>query len=232
MTENKWINTRTRQELGGNSMLGTPRSWVSRATGSKTNDFIHETTVHPKMITVGAVWFRPCELPDTGSLWTVYRFFDLDPDFCGRGTGENLQPVIGMGVAVASDAILDWARLFQRRGAAWTWWAWPEEVQGKLARKSTGQPLDHAELYQQFESGATPQQIARERNLLLNSVRYVWNKWQRGQPARDGRRLPVDRQAVEEDIRSGLFTMTEIGQRNKTTRATVWKIKKNAGITI
>jgi len=235
MNADKWTNTRTLQEVGNNSALGTPRSWINRATGCKYQDLNQQdSSLAPGLITVGAVWFRPCSLPNTGSKSAIYRFFNFDPKFCGRGLGAELRPAIGMGVAVAADEIYQWRQQFQQMGAVWIWWSWPDSSAATVSQTESGrQVLNHEKIYEMFAAGLKIREVATQLEVNPNAIQYVHRKWKEGRSPEKlvGRRSPVNHASVAEDLRTGGFTMTEIADRNNTTRATVWKIKRKEGIT-
>lgn len=235
MNADKWTNTQSLLQIGNNSVLGTPRSWINRAVGCKYQDLNQQaTSLTPGRITVAGVWFRPCVLPDTGDLPAIYRFFALDPKFCGRGTGTNLQPVIGMGVAVPADDIYQWRQRIERSGAVWTWWSWPDaSAECVMITDGGRRQLDHQRLYDLFNTGLTVREVAAQLGIGVNAIHYVYKKWQAGLPAdKTAGRRGVDHASIAEDLRTGEFTMTEIAVRNKTTRATVWKVKRKENITV
>lgn len=238
MTPDKWTHTATRLEIGTNSMLGTPRSWVNRACGCKLADMhVQASSIDPKLITVGAIWFRPCTLPDIGNRQAIYRYFAISADFVGRGQGNNVKSALGMGIVAPPEEIIHWQRTFKESGASWIWWGYPVKVEkSKITinvNHTLGANIDHAKLYSLFEQGMTPKQVSNQTGLIDESVRYIWHKWRNGKPAVNGkgqRTKPVDHDAIIEDVRSGMFSMNEIAQRNDTTRATVWKTKKRFGL--
>lgn len=243
MQPNKWINTQTRQEVGVNSVLGTPRSWVSRALGTRHLD-PEAHTIDPKSITVGGLWYRPCRLPDLADHYAIYRFFELDPGFNGHGIGANPVPVLGVGVAVPADEILAWSRRFKLAGASWLWWNWPTDATDTIdlvavceapPRRSKPEnlrknaTLDHRKLYQLFNQGLDVDTVSKQLDLHKNSVRYVWDKWLMAKPIT--RSTPrVDRTGIIADLRAGIYTAKEIALRRDTTVVTVGKIRRQQGI--
>lgn len=238
MTPDKWTNTKTLHELGTNTILGTPRSWVNRAIGCKLFDtHIHESSINPKQVTVGAVWFRPCTIPDHGHLQAIFRYFELSDDFTVHRRGSSPKPVIGIGICAPASEIFDWLRKFKDSGAAWVWYSMP--VQTKKSQvttieiKRTNGSIDHAHLYKLFGQGMSVKEVSEKTGLIDQSVRYIWHKWRDGKSNINGRgqrKQPVDHHAIVADIMSNSYSMEEIAKRHDTTRTTVWNIRRKHNV--
>lgn len=230
MSANKWIHTATQTELSSNTILGTPRSWLSRSVGHKFAELAGMNSILTHHgITLGGIWFRPADLPVTETWPCLYRFFRLSPDFYRTQRARTPVSAIGIAVMVPADQILETRRRFIAHGAEWTWWAMPETSQGtKTSEPQRRNTIDHAEMYNLFEQGMDARAAADFKSLPFNSVVYVYRKWQAGlssEKLRAGRGRPVDPKAIIEDIRADQLGMSEIALKHHTTRTTVWKIK-------
>jgi len=224
MKQNSWENTRNHQYYGPNTPLGSPKGWLQRAIGANQAELgLHSTSLDPKQITVAGIWRRGETLPDTGTWSAIYRFFHITDDLrrMGRAKNEDFYPVLGMAVAVPEAHVFEAYQQF-RRTAQWVWWSLPQST------KSPAKPmkeLDHQQLYDLFEQGKTVQEVARDLRLLVNSVHYVYQKWQAGLPAVRKSRSRVDHDSVAQDLRMGV-SVTELSQRYDVSRTAIYKIKQ------
>lgn len=224
MKQNSWLNTRTNQQYGTNTWLGSPRGWIQRAVGLKTPDLaLHETTTDPNLFTVAGIWRRGQPVPDSGSLPAFYRFFSISENIRKYyHAGINHYPVIGMAWVVPEKDILKTYNYFRSQGAEWLWWDWP--VESKPKKYSQGKMLDHADLYERFESGQTVSQVADALDLLRPSVHYVYKKWQAGHSSERRAKVPVDHEMIVQDLRMGR-KVADMVQDYGCSRTMIYKIK-------
>lgn len=233
MTEQRWQNSQTGIEIGVNTVLGSPRAWITRAVGSRNLD-IQESSLHPNQITVAGIWARPMQAFDTGSQSAIYRYFELPLDFYTQSRSRSMRSMIGVAVATAADQILATRSRMTAAGAEWTWWAWPAETRTSYYTPvATRTVIDHPHLYALFDQGLTAAEVAQLQGLSITSVKYVHEKWQSGRPAQVRPARPcLNHQAIVDDLRSGAYGMKEIADRNGTTRTTVWRIRREQGIPV
>lgn len=179
--ENTWINTRTRVMSGVNQPPGSPRAWVLRALDSAAHE-VTQGLVRPKLISVAAVWTRPCttvDLPYT----SLIRFFDMQINQRNNKWVPKpaMTPCIGIAWQVPMEAVLPAVRQLMASDAFKVWWCTPErEVVAErpnLTGLQTRVKLDHGELFECFDRGVRPHTLAHERGLSPNAVRYVFQKW-------------------------------------------------------
>jgi Mor family transcriptional regulator len=229
MQTNSWENVKTGTWYGCNTILGNPRGWLQRAVGVKQADLgLHASSLQPNAITVAGIWPRTAQMPDSQSWPAIYRYFSIVPDLrrANRARPEEFYPVIGMGIAVPGDQAWEYYRSLKTTGAEWLWFDLP----GPLKSSNAGQhaPLpDHEELYSLFDAGRTPRELSRERNLVPNSVYYVFRKWQAGlSPARK-ERATVDHEQVIQDLRLGI-SPSSLTQKYGVSRSMIHKIKQKA----
>ena len=226
MRENSWLNTRTQQYYGSNTVLGSPRGWVQRAVGQKTDLFLHPTSTDPKSFSVAGIWLRNQALPDTGSWPAIYRYFRITDDIrrLRQATEDQWYPVVGAGIAVPHDRVFEIYNQI-RQTALWVWFDWPQ--QKTVPKRAKGQPrqlLDHAELYQRFEQGQRPQEIALLMATSLNSIVYVYNKWQDGLAPSRKPRNKADHSEILADLRRGL-SVPELVEKYHVSRTMIYKIR-------
>jgi len=224
MKQNSWLNTKTNQYYGTNTLLGSPRGWYQRAVGLKQPDlFLHPTTVDPGVYTVAGVWLRAHALPNSGAIPAFYRYFTIS-DNIRRFNDPKVQhmPAIGMAWSVRDKDILTVYNQFRESGAVWVWWDWPQEPKAK--KFSEGKALDHDLLYEKFSAGMSSSEVADELDLLRPSVHYVYQKWQAGEPPNRKPRAIVDHSAVVQDLRLGR-PVADIVAEHKCSRAMIYKIK-------
>ena len=227
MKENNWENTRLGVYYGSNTMLGSPRGWLQRAVEFKQTDLAqHKTSLDPRLITVAGIWPRQQVLPDTGSWPALYRFFRITDDLrkAGRARPDLFRSVTGMAVAVPKEDIY---RVYNeyRRTAEWVWMNWPTEIKTPRSLR-TIRELDHAEIYQLFDHGFTARQVADKMNLSIQSVGYVHGKWSTGLPAQRRTRKTQDREAVLQDLRSGMRVI-EVAKKYDCSRTQIYKIQRS-----
>lgn len=226
MRENNWLNTRTQQYYGSNTVLGSPRGWLQRAVGQKADLFLHPTSLDPRSLSVAGIWLKNQTLPDTGSWPSIYRYFRVTDDIrrLRRATEDQWYPVVGVGIAVPHDRVFEIYNQI-RQTALWVWFDWPQKKNSST--RITGQPrqyLDHAELYQRFEQGQTPQEIALLLSAHLNSIIYVYNKWKDGLAPGRKSRNKADHFLVLEDLRRGL-SIPELVEKHNISRTMIYKIR-------
>jgi hypothetical protein len=225
MKQDNWEDTKTGATYGVNSSLGSPRSWLQRAVGWRASDLgLHPTSLDPRNITVAGIWLRGEPMIDSGSWPALYRFFEIYPNIRKPSLDKNkaMIPITGMAVAVPADHIFEFYNQV-KQSARWVWFNWPlPENKTVWAR---GQMLDHAELYKLFEQGLKARQVAKQYNLLIPSVEYVYKKWQRGADPSRAERKCIDHGAVAQDIRLGV-PVTKISQSYNISRTMIYNIKK------
>jgi hypothetical protein len=230
--ENFWVNSLTNTELSVHCPAGSPRAWLLRAVGSSNGElYIMNGSMHPKSIAVAGLWLKEgARLPDTGNNKTLYRFFDVPEKLNSKMHPKYNKkvPHIGMCVSVPADEILVWIRAFKQSGCKWLWWAMPEADPGpeeKPTRMNRYKRMDHNEIYAKLDQGMELAAIARDYDVPINTIRYVWQKWKDNQPAGKSclalSEETID--AIRGDLAEGVLTQKEIANRYHTTRATVNK---------
>jgi DNA-binding CsgD family transcriptional regulator len=241
MRENYWVNSLTNTELSVHSPAGSPRAWLLKAVGSPNGElYVMPGSLHPKTIAVAGLWKRDnAQLPDTGNNKTLYRFFDIPEKLTSKTHPKYNKkvPYIGMCVAVPAHEILTWIRAFKASGCVWLWWATPtaeEQLNHEEAvRLDRYRRLDHAEIFQLFDQGRTYQQLAKELNIQLPTIRYIHKKWEANQ--KPGKSFaPLSSEQVDNihaDLLEGILTQQQIADRYNTTRATVNKWAQRFNIT-
>lgn len=230
MKENYWVNSLSNTELSVHCPAGSPRAWLLKAVGSANGDlYIMPGSLHPKSIAVAGLWEREgAQLPDTGNNKTLYRFFDIPEKLNTKMHPKYNKkiPHIGMCVSVPADEILAWVRAFKQSGCKWLWWAVPDaEPEPEPVRSNRYKRIDHMEIYAKLDKGLNITEIAKEYDVPINTIRYVWQKWLNKQPAGKST-VPLSEEtidAIRGDLVEGLLTQAEIANRYKTTRATVNK---------
>jgi len=231
MKENTWEHVRNNIFYGSNTVLGSPRGWYLRATGLNQPDpNTHETSLDPRKLTVAGIWRRPTPLPDTGTWPAIYRFFELTDNIrkISRAKPEEFYPVTGMAVAVPADHIF---RVYQefRETADWVWVHWPTGEDQTTPRRSI-KDLDHAHLYTLFDQGRTARQVSADLDISLQSVVYVYQKWEDGKPpTKRQRSRDFDHSQVLQDIRLG-DPIAEIARRYDISRTMVYKVKQKSAV--
>lgn len=229
MKENNWEHVGHNIYYGSNTVLGSPRGWLQRAIGHNQPDLnIHETSLDPKKISVAGIWRRTQNLPNTGSWPALYRFFQITDNLrkIGRAKPEEFYSVIGMAVAVPADQVFSVYQEF-RRSADWVWMNFPQES-SKPGR--TVRDLDHSYLYTFFDRGFTARQVSEELDLSVQSVVYVYKKWQAGKSPTQKRRKNIDHESVAQDIRLG-HNIMDIARRYDVSRTVIYNVKKKFEIT-
>lgn len=230
MNLDRWTDPQTNRQIGNTTMIGSPRGWVYRSMDNNSQDNYRERKTHPGGITIGGIWYRPCQLPDLGSYYSIIRYFELPANWAGTGRScHQLLPVIGIGSAVPIDEMMTMYRRYQESGAAWVWASMPNipksAVDGKSAKTTSGTraKLDHQEIYQLFDAGATVRDVCDRYDTHRNSIEYVYTKWRNQQPAVLARRH-LDREAIAEDLRSGM-DVQEIANKYETSRTSIYSIR-------
>jgi len=179
--ENTWINTRTRVITGVNKPPGSPRAWVLRALDSASHE-ITQSLIRPKLISVAAIWTRPnstIDFPYT----SLIRFFDMQIDQRNNKWVPRppTTPCIGRAWQIPIDHVLPAVRELMSSSALMVWWCTPERDDPTAKPDLTGLKvrlkLDHEELFTCFDRGQRPHNLAHERGLSPNAVRYVFQKW-------------------------------------------------------
>lgn len=227
MKENNWQNTRTNSYYGPNTVLGSPRGWVQRALGQKSDLFLHPTSLDPNEITVAGIWRRGQPLPDN-PYPAIYRYFRIAEPIrrISAAKPDAFYPVIGMAWAVPHNKIIECYREFAKT-ADWVWYDLPKP-RSKAAQieERKQNVLDHAELYQLFEQGKTSVEIARSMNVLEQSVHYVYKKWKNGLPPAKNRkpRILVNHDHVADDLRLGT-PVDQLVQKYNISKTMIYKIK-------
>ena len=208
-------------------MLGSPRGWLQRAVGfNQTDPAQHNSSLDPRLITVAGIWPQQQVLPDTGPWPALYRFFRITDNLrrIGRARPEDFYPVIGMAVAVPRADIYQVYNEY-RRTAEWVWMNWPTNIPRSQLQR-THRELDHAEIYQLFDQGLTIRQVAEARDLSIQSVGYVHNKWSQGLPSQRRPRKTQDRLSVLQDLRSGM-RVAEVAKKYDCSRTQIYKIQRS-----
>jgi transposase len=230
MKENNWEHVKHNIFYGSNTVLGSPRGWLHRAVGIKQADLsLHETSLDPRKITVGGIWRRTQALPDTGTWPALYRFFAITDNLrrINRARDSEFFPVTGMAVAVPADHMF---RVYQefRKTAEWVWISFPQDSLKKPTK--TLRDLDHEHLYSLFDTGLTARQVATQLDLSVQSVNYVYKKWELGRPVQSKNRKNIDHESVAQDIRLG-HKICDIAQRYDVSRTVIYNVKKKFEIT-
>lgn len=226
MKENTWEHVCNGTHYGSNTVLGSPRGWLQRAIGHSQPDLgQHETSLDPRKITVAGIWRRTQALPDTGQWSALYRFFQITNNLrrISRARPEEFYPVIGMAVAVPADRILEVYNQF-RTTAEWVWVHWPTGETSTTPRRSIRE-LDHALLYNLFDQGLKIKQVSDKLEVSVQSVTYVYHKWEDGRPPTRQRSRDINQESVAQDIRLG-DPVAEIARRYDISRTMVYKIKQ------
>jgi len=230
--ENTWLNSRTQVITGVNKTPGSPRMWPNRAFDTSGSIDASQSLLKPKHLSVAAVWLRPCvtlDFPYT----SIIRFFDLQIKQRNNRWVPKPAPVHAIGIAwcVPYDDIFQVVRTLSFSGAEMVWWCTPDmekEAPKTMMELGIRSRLDHAVLYQRFEQGHTPMQVATELNIMVPTVRYVYRKWQLGKPSQhvNTGRQKIDHLALLDDYRANL-TVIEIATRHNCTPGTVHAIARH-----
>lgn len=230
MKENTWEHVQQNIFYGSNTVLGSPRGWLQRAIGHSQPDLgQHETSLDPRKITVAGIWRRTQPLPDTGTWPAIYRFFRITDNLrkINRAKPEDFYSVTGMAVAVPTDHIFHVYQHF-RQTADWVWVHWPTGQTQTTPRRSIRE-LDHALLYNLFDQGLKIKQVSDKLDISVQSVTYVYHKWQDGRPPTRQRSRDINQESVAQDIRLG-DSIAEIARRYDISRTMVYKIKKKFAV--
>lgn len=227
MREDYWTNSKTNTELGVTGPLGSPRAWLRRAFDTiSLDDMVFQPgALTPYEISVGAVWYRPCQLPESGNHRTLYRFFDIatPADLQRNIKRENLYPAIGIAAAVPINQVMAWIAQAKNSGATYTWWKTPSDksVRASVVRPQRRQ-LDHNEVYKLLDAGLTRSEIAAKLEYPVNNIDYVFKKWEKGLHLVDRKPfLNVDE--IFAAHRSGV-SVREISEIHNTSPAYVYRM--------
>lgn len=188
MQQDTWTNTKTNTTLGITGALGSPRGWLRRALDVANLDdtTFHATSITPHEISVAGVWYKPVtHLPITGEYRELFRWFDIPAEEnIYRRTNKPLLPAVGIAATVPQHEIMHWIKLYQRNGAAWTWWKTPENRSIRASESEKGQrrQLDYPTIYAMLDKGMTPTQISHQLDIPTPNIDYVKKKWLAGAP--------------------------------------------------
>ena len=229
MREDFWTNSKTNTQQGVTGPLGSPRAWLRRAFNAVSLDDIafQPGAITPYEISVGAIWYRPAQLPDQGNYRALYRFFNVAaPEDIQRNIKrQHLLPVIGIAAAVPMHEVVPWIAQARASGAAYTWWKTPSDKSVRaVTETSTRRQLDHAHVYQLLDSGLTKKEIAQRLNYPTNNLDYIIRKWKKGIPI-ISRPAWACRAEMIEDFRAGM-PITQLVEKHKKSPAYIHKIVK------
>lgn len=178
MNRDIWINTRTGVEISSTARLGNPRAWLKRAWDADNKELeLHETTHEPGEYSIGAVWYRPAELPHF-DCDHIIRWFEAPAENNMWKRDPELIPVVGYAFVIPTANVMDTIKELKALNAAWLWWDFqrtPAERKVGGLRKSV--KLDHNEIYELLSSGYSIAAIARRFDTSGSAVGYVAKKW-------------------------------------------------------
>lgn len=236
-----WKHTKIEARAGTNAHFGSPRAWIGRAYDMKfQNDYPPmntETTIDFREVTIGAIFYRPCQLPNFGNQRVVYRFFRVPLGYMGSasfGRGreyQDLVPVIGVALAVPTEHILTWYQTLQQDSqAVWLWASMPIRLPepSKVSESRTNTLYDYEEIYRLLDSGMRVGEIATRVNGQQAAVSYIKKRWEQGLPPTKKqvfRKFKLDHSAIVADIDSGL-SAAEVAIKHETTKTTIYTIVK------
>jgi len=219
LIERRWTNT------AGESIklhLGTPRSWISNATGQTASLYIvQDKDLAPMQLNVGGQWNRaklgsnyPCtDIPYNA----IYKLTSTTISACWQVPHDMISTVQ---IQIEhSDPEAVWYEPAAVAVPAFSFAAaLPNGPEGRF---------DHAVLYRFFEQEFTPRQIATATNTLVNTVNYVYRKWKSGHsPVYSHKATRILNQAeMLSDMQNGL-TSIEISAKYDCTVVTVNKMAK------
>lgn len=244
MELNHWENTKTNAVAGVNKHFGSPRGWIGRAYDTKfANDSASlksTCTLDPREVTAGAIFYRPCTLPDFGNQRVLYRFFHVPIWYAGNESNnrgrkdDTLLPVIGVALALPVKEILTWKSCMGAAGASWVWTAMPQELPSPTQTKiKTHNTYNYVEIYELLEQGLTSTEIANKVNGSQPAISYIRRRWLKGLPPQQ---YKANRNAYgslnHEDIlsdRNSGMTLQAIADKNNTSRQTIFSICKKYG---
>lgn len=232
MREDIWTNTKTKIELGKTGPLGAPGAWLRRAYDVVSVDdhpFL-PNTITPHELSVAGVWYRPCQLPDTGNIRTLYRFFDIPSahDMHRHTRVKEHVPAIGVAICAPAKDVMQYLRQFELAGAAYVFWRMPSN---KSIRASANvvprRQIDHAAIYAELDKGLTNRQIADKLDYPIHNVEYVTKKWRAGQSL-SNRAAYCDKAALLADVAAGL-TVPELSIKHNKSKAYIYALLKREG---
>lgn len=236
-----WTHTKVPARAGTNSYFGSPRSWFGRAYDMKfQNDYPSmksDTTIDFREVTLGAIFHRPCKLPNFGNQRVLYRFFQVPRGYMGSGgyghkrDYQELIPVIGVALAVPVDQVLEWHQtLEQDSEAQWLWSSVPirvpETTQSNEYRSNN--QYDYEVIYKLLDEGMAVREIARRIDGQAPAISYIKKRWERGLPPKKKvvvRKVKLNHDAILADIDSGMSVL-EVSLKHEATKTTIYTIVK------
>ena len=242
MELDKWVNTKSGVTAAGNGPLGSIRGWINRAYDMKfQKDYAslkNSCTIDFREATVGAIFRRPCKLPDFGDQRVMYRFFYIPKGYNGAGGGrlkdyDEPQAVIGVVLAVDPKDFLKYDRALRAAGAEWVYFTMPQEIP-KLVSVDNGRryfQYNHEEIYGMLERGMRVTEIVERLGpgAQQAAVSYIKARWLKGHPpnGRPAKKM-LDRVSIMEDHNAGLSAM-QIADKHNTTKQSVYSVLKKYG---
>lgn len=228
--ENSWVNPRTQVITAVNKIPGSPRMWPNRAFDTGGSIEASESIIKPKLLSVSAIWLRPCATIDF-PYPSLIRFFDLQINQRNNKwvPKPDPTPAIGRAWQVPFEDILGVLRTLNHSGAYMIWWCTPErekeraKTQTELGVRAS---VDHEKVYKMFDRGMTPRQVSEEMGVMVETIRYIQRKWRDGKPAEHMHfgRKPLDHLAIIDDLRTPDITCQAIADKHGCTRFTVHKL--------
>lgn len=186
MNRDTWTNTRTGVELGSAVKWGNPRSWLKRAWDAHNKELeLHPTTHEPGKYTVGAIWYRPAQLPHFDYDHLI-RWFEAPTENTIHKRDPKLVAAVGYGFVVPSSQIMPVLEELRQLGANWIWWDFSRDSnERKIGSLRPLVKLDHKEIFKLLDEGRTQGEISRIFNTSSAAIGYVAKKWRGEKVLRD-----------------------------------------------
>lgn len=247
MELNHWTNTKNNTVIGLNTQFGSPRSWISRSFDQKlaldAPNMKSQSSLDFREVTCGAIFYRPCRLPDFGDQRVLYRFFSVSKGYNGVGGGRAKDydvpvPVIGVALAVPVKDFLSYQQWLKGAGAEWIWFAMPHELPKKREVPQDFVPrknftYDHKAIYEMLERGMRVIQIVDYLGpgAQQAAVSYIKSRWEKGyEPSGHHRRKePLNHPEIVSDFKSGMSALA-VADKHRTTKSSVYNILDKYGV--